>query len=315
MSIKVLAKTSAKLPVWVDYDVAFGKVIRDVDDGYALITAIQSPKLDIKGISYGFGNLKKIGFMKKATYKILKKTKRLDIPVFAGATQRDSEFPATKATHALAKALIKDKLYIMAMGRLSNVASLIKHYPELKERIHEVIINAGRRLETETKVGKKQVIMPDTNIDDDLEAMRFVLSSGVKIVMIPTEIMKDKFVTKKHLRKMRKAGGISKWMAKKAAIWRFIWKLYPNTPGFIPWDVFIVTYLTHQKEFICDDNIPAKLEMLKNNTSSLFRKKYRRKYKEFLVSSYSLSSPYFAKYCYKMENDHLDNIINRWTHF
>ncbi len=301
--------------VWVDYDVAFGKVIRDVDDGLALITALKSPDLEVQGISLGFGNLKNLNFMAKATRRILKRTNKTDIPYFYGAWLKSKRYEKTDATEALAKALKKNPLKIMAMGRLTNMASLIKNYPELKPQISEIIINAGRRLETQTRVGRQQVIMPDTNVDDDLESLKFVMESGVKITMLPVEIMKEAFVTKSHLKQMKKGGPLSKWMARNSIVWRWIWKFFPNSKGFIPWDVFIVTYLTHPHEMECDKDIPIALAYLKNETSSLFRKKYRKKYKDFLVASYKMDTPWRGNYCYKMQPNHLDDIVERWSKY
>ena len=301
--------------VWVDYDVSFGKVIRDVDDGFALITALKSPKLEVQGISIGFGNLKNLNFMAKATRRILARTNKTHIPFYYGAWLKSRRFDKTDATEALAAALRKNPLKIMAMGRLTNMAALIKNYPELKSQIKEIIINAGRRLETETEVGRQRVIMPDTNIDDDVESMRYLMNSGVKVTMLPVEIMKEAFVTRQHLKQMRRAGGVSKWMARNSYVWRWIWKFFPNSKGFIPWDVFIVTYLTHREEMKCDEDIPITLAYLKNNTSSLFRKKYKKKYKDFLVASYKLDSPFKGTYCYEMDKSHLDNIVNRWSKY
>lgn len=303
----------ANIPVWVDYDVSYGKIIRDVDDGLALITALQSPELDVKGVSYGFGNISNLKFMRKMTQKILRKTNREDVNIFSGAQTQEDIFKRTDATIAMAQALEKDKLIIMAMGRLTNVASLIKNYPSHSQNITEVIVNAGRMLEYETKVGKQQVIMPDTNVDDHLEAVKFVLESGVKITMMPVEVMKDKFITRHHLKTMRRGNKVSKWMARNSIVWRWIWKFFPNSPGFIPWDVFIVTYVTHPQDFKCHDNIKVDLKYLKNNTSSLFRKKYKKKFKYFLVASENIESNYIGKYCYKMTDTHLDEIVHRWS--
>jgi hypothetical protein len=33
-----------------DYEVAYGNIIRDVDDGFTLITALKSPKLEVHGL-------------------------------------------------------------------------------------------------------------------------------------------------------------------------------------------------------------------------------------------------------------------------
>lgn len=303
-----------KTAVWIDYDISFGKIIRDVDDGYALITALQSEDLDIKGISYGFGNIKNLKYMKKQTLKILKRLGREDIQIFEGARAQSEIFKATQATHAMANALKENpNLIIMAMGRLTNVASLAYNYPQQIANIKEVIINAGRRLEYETKVGKQQVIMPDTNVDDHLEAVKYVLESNIKITMIPVEVMKDKFITRIHLKHMRRGNSISKWMANNSVIWRWIWKLFPNSKGFIPWDVFIVTYVTQRDQFYCDEDIKIGLRYLKNNTSSLFRKKYKKDFKYFLVATNNMESKYRGNYCFRMNPRHLDNIVQDWS--
>lgn len=312
MSFNLLCKT----PVWVDYDISYGKIIRDVDDGFALITALQSEVLDVKGISYGFGNIKNLNYMKRKTLKILRKTNRQDVKTFWGAQNQSEIFENTKATKGMAQALkANPDLIIMAMGRLTNVASLIKNYPSLKSNIKEVIINAGRKLEYETKVGREQVIMPDTNVDDHLEAMKYVLESGVKITMMPVEVMKDKFITRHHLKQMRRGNKVSRWMANNSIVWRWIWKFFPNSKGFIPWDVFIVTYVTHRDEFKCDENIKIDIKYLKNNTSSLFRKKYKKEFKFFLVASDSLDSKYTGNYCYAMDDNHLNDIVSRWSNY
>lgn len=302
----------AKVPVWIDYDVSYGKIIRDVDDGFALITALNSTELIIKGISYGFGNISNPKYMHKITKKILKKLNKEHIPIYPGAKNRNEIFKITAATLGMKDALRKNKLKILTMGRLSNVASVIKNFPHLKKNIDEVIINAGRMLEYETYVGKQNVIMPDTNVDDHLEAVKYVLESGVKITMIPTEIMQNQFITKDHLKQMRKGKSISRWMANNSIVWRWIWKFFPNSQGFIPWDVFIVTYLTHRNEMSCHENIPISLEYLKNNTSSLFRKKYKKSHKFFLVASFNLNSNFIGNYCYKMSENHLQNIVDSW---
>ncbi len=306
--------TYGKTAVWIDYDISFGKIIRDVDDGFALITALQSEDLDIKGISYGFGNIKNLKYMKKQTLKILKKLGREDIQIFEGARKQSEIFKITQATTAMANALkANQSLIIMAMGRLTNVASLAHNHPELITNIKEVIVNAGRKLEYETRVGKQQVIMPDTNVDDHLEAVKYVLESNIKITMIPVEVMRDEFITRKHLKQMRKGNSISKWMANKSIVWKWIWKIFPNSHGFIPWDVFIVTYVTQRDQFYCDENIKIGLRYLKNNTSSLFRRKYKKDYKHFLVATDNMESNYKGNYCFDMNPNHLDNIVRDWS--
>lgn len=302
--------STAKIPVWIDYDVAMGKVIRDVDDGLALIVALRSKELDIKGISIGFGNIKDLNHMYKITKKTLRKVNRLDIPVYYGAWNKSHLQTPTAATHAIAKELAKGKLSVIAMGRMTNIASVYLNYPQVTSNIEQIIINAGRRLETETQVGRFNVIMPDTNIDDHLEATRVLVEKHAPIVMIPTQLMSDKFITNKHMRAIRRNWrSTGRWFTRNARVWKFIWRLYPMTKGFIPWDVFLVSYLTHREDFFCDENIPIGLKNLKNNASSIFRKKYRKDFKDFLVASYDLDSPLTGSYCYDVKKDHLLKVI------
>jgi inosine-uridine nucleoside N-ribohydrolase len=154
--------------------------------------------------------------------------------------------------------------------------------------------------------------MPDTNVDDHLEAAEWLVTSNVQITMIPTELMADKFVTKKHLRKMRKGTKLSRWMARKSSFWRMLWRIFPGAPGFIPWDTFMVSYLIYPEDFQCYQKIPIQLKWMTNNTSSLFRKKYRADKKYFLTASYQFQSSVLGTYCYHITDNHLDKIVSLW---
>jgi len=46
----------SRVAVWIDTDPAIGEKERDVDDGLALVQAVRSHELDIRGVSVVFGN-------------------------------------------------------------------------------------------------------------------------------------------------------------------------------------------------------------------------------------------------------------------
>jgi len=299
--------------IWIDYDIAFGKKIFDIDDGLALIHILKQKNFKIEGISLGFGNIKNLSYMEKITKKILKKSHRSEIPIFKGAHKREDLGIENDATYSLNKALKAGRLTIINMGRLTNLATLLTLHPEVKTNIEEVIVNAGRQLETESSVGPKKIILPDTNIDDDLPAAKIVLQYNLPITMIPTELMKDRFFTKNHRKTLKKSNAFNKWIGKQTFLWSYIWKIYFKTHGFIPFDLFMSTYLSHPQDFKCLNNIPYDLKILKNNTSSLFRKKYKKDYKEFLVASYKLPEQRLGKYCFFVKQNHLDSVIESWS--
>lgn len=300
----------ASINVWIDYDVSFGKRFSDVDDAIALIAAINTPHLNVVGISYSFGNTDDLDHMEKITNEILNRYNKKQIPFYRGAAAAGDIDKQTAATRALSKVLKEKKITILSMGRMTTVASLIKNQPNLISNIEQVIVNFGRRLETETKVGALKVIMPDTNVDGDIEATRVLTQSRVKIVLIPTELMFDQFVTIKHMNLLKNGTNNARWLRKNFKIWKKIWAIYPATRGFIPWDLFIVGYLTNPLDFYCDEEIPIDFKLLKNNTSR-FIDSIKKPYKHFVVASYNLNSKNKGVYCYDVNDLHITQWVEK----
>lgn len=298
--------------VWIDYDIAFGMAFKDPDDGLALIHALLSQdQLNIIGISGGYGNTNKVHKMRRITKKILKRTNSLSIPYFQGALIHHKRRVKTKAYYALVKALEKAPLTIIAMGRMTNVATVVDHRPDLIKNMKEVIINAGRRLEYPTVFGRKKIVFSDSNIDGDVKSIKFLAEKNVPLTMIPVESMTTMQWRKRELRHMKKAGHITRWMAKKARFWRWIFTLYSKEPGFLPWDIFTVSYLTHPEDFLCDKNIPYQVKRLRNDTTKFLNRPHPE-FKDFLVASYKLDTPSTGHYCYKILDQHREKLIEYW---
>lgn len=98
--------------IWIDTDIAIGKLGRDVDDGIALIIALKSDELEIMGISlvrwpnYGY----------KVTQKLLGwYNEGPEIPVYKGVKSTDSpSHLQNKAVEAMAEALRMHEMTIIA---------------------------------------------------------------------------------------------------------------------------------------------------------------------------------------------------------
>ncbi len=301
----------SKEAIWIDYDVAVGKIIRDVDDGFALFHALESKKLNLVGVSTIFGNIKNPEKMVKITKRLLELHDRLDIPVYRGAYSAQDLGVMTPAVLGLIEALEKQPLTVLAMGRLTNVASVVSLRPDLVSNIKELLVMGGRQKEYNSAVGKSEVVFWDANIDGDFESVRKVIESNVKLRMIPTESMKKSIITRKHLKKLNKSFKRHRWLARKSVVWKKIWQIYPRMKGFIPWDLFLVSYITHPEDFSCFEGIPTDLVKLKNDTT-FNRSGENGAYKYFLTASFSLVSNFRASYCYDIRPTHVDEIINSW---
>lgn len=82
------------------------------------------------------------------------------------------------------------------------MATTILLYPELKKNITEVVVNFGRRLESEVEVTKKNLIMPDTNVDGDIEAVGTLILNKIPLTLIPTELMFDQLITSSRMQSL-----------------------------------------------------------------------------------------------------------------
>jgi inosine-uridine nucleoside N-ribohydrolase len=79
-----------------------------------------------------------------------------------------------------------DAVTVVAVGPLTNVASLLHQHPEVAERIAEVIAVAGRRPLQRFTTGSAS--HPDLNFEKDPEAFAAILSTAVQLTLAPFEL-------------------------------------------------------------------------------------------------------------------------------
>ncbi len=96
------------IPLLIDTDPALGLIHegrpRDIDDGFAIVEAINSDQIDLKGITVTFGNAPLDAAFGVA--RDLVRLKGVEVPVVAGAShaipQREGEGAMTPAVEFLA---------------------------------------------------------------------------------------------------------------------------------------------------------------------------------------------------------------------
>ncbi|MBP2080071.1 ribonucleoside hydrolase RihC [Oceanobacillus polygoni] len=190
-----------KKPIIIDTDPG-------IDDAVALAIALFNEELDVRLITTVNGNVS----LEKVTYNTLRLLKffNKEIPVAKGASTPlivdpvdasdihgetgmdgynfeepdESLLLDEHAVNAMHKEIMssEEKITLLPIGPLTNIALLFKLYPEVKENIAEIILMGG-------STGRGNVsVMAEFNIYADPEAAKIVFSSGLPIVMAGLDV-------------------------------------------------------------------------------------------------------------------------------
>lgn len=220
-----------KRPIIIDTDPG-------IDDALAIAIALYSEKLDVKLITTVAGN---VG-IDKTTYnalRLLKFFEKENIPVAVGADKPlirtyedassvhgksgmegyDFEEPTQtpiedNAVNAMYKVIMESKepITIVAIGPLTNVALLLKVYPEVKEKIKEVVMMGGSA--SRGNMG----VMSEYNVAVDPEAAHILFHSGLDITMVGLDVGIKALVLpedSEEIRTMNKTGEMAYSLFKK----------------------------------------------------------------------------------------------------
>ena len=205
----------SKRKIWIDADPG-------IDDAVAFAAAIANrDRLDILGISTVAGNQTS----ERVTGNALKLTVFLgaeDIPVVRGARApliREvvpagdihgksglgyCELPAVSKELAAENGILYmleqimglpegEKVTLVPIGPLTNIALLLKAFPEVKEKIEEIVLMGG------AAVGGNVTPTAEFNIWEDPEAARIVFSSGISIVMCGLDVTRKCIMTREQI--------------------------------------------------------------------------------------------------------------------
>lgn len=185
-----------------------------IDDAVAIALALHSDQLEVKLMTTVMGN---VG-IEPVTHNLLKLLAffNKEVPVAKGASRpllrantdasdihgssgmAGYNFPA-EATHLLLQEHAVTAIYqqlkateglttLIAIGPLTNIALLIRLYPEVLEQIDEIILMGGT-----VSRGNKGVLS-EFNIALDPEAAKIVFESGLPIVMVGLDVGRQALV-------------------------------------------------------------------------------------------------------------------------
>ena len=233
------------MDVWIDADPAIGIPNCDVDDGLALIQAFHSPELKIHGVSAVFGNAP-LDQAYPLAIELCRRFGPAGLPVLEGAASRDALGQENAAVRGIAQALERVPLTLLAIGPVTNIASLLMLRPELADRVECIVMVAARRPGQEFfSTDTQENPFPDFNFECDPVAMQVLLDTPVELVFAPWEVSSHVFMTAADLDSLALTGAPGAYVSEHSRQWLSVWTDTLGAPGFNPFDTLAVAYLTH----------------------------------------------------------------------
>ena len=240
----------------IDTDVALGVRHegrpRDIDDGFALVAAMNSPDINLLGITCVFGNAPLDAVTRVAQEIVSLKGRALSVAAGAAGplTAENPLPPVNAAVIAMAQTLEKSRCHIAAIGPLTNIALLIEHYPGVLANIESIIAVAGRSRDATFYLGDSGPVR-DFNFESDVPAAEIVMASGLPLVLAGFELTSQVVVTEQDLETIaRSPSPTALYFYDNSLAWCRYWtREFPVDAGFHPWDSAAISWLRHPEYF------------------------------------------------------------------
>jgi len=259
--------------VWIDTDIQFTKFGKDVDDGLALMIAFKEEKLDIKGISL----IHKVDHGYKVTKKLAELYANYKIPIYKGVDDAATgKIEKNEAVVALAEALKKDPLTILALGPATNIVSLLHFYPEVAANIEQIVFCAGRQQNASfSPIGSKKLLL-DYNYEIDSLSFKALLKTEIPVTLAGYEASDSLYLNKKDIKTIKNNGRPGdKWVARQLRDWLFSWKIALGVSGFIPFDVATIGSFLYPDYFVIQENKAVRINYRVNDSFFLVKDDYK----------------------------------------
>lgn len=184
---------SRPIPIVLDTDIG-----SDIDDAFALALVLRSPELDLRAVTTVSGDTQARA---RLAAKMLWEDGRRKIPVAAGTPGGKLDIAQTRwADGFTSPALVSESavdlmkkeidrapgtIVIIAIGPLTNVAALLREYPQEKSKIKQFVLMGGS-IARGYYPGSGPT--PEYNIAADAKASQTVFTSGIPILMAPLDV-------------------------------------------------------------------------------------------------------------------------------
>ena len=298
--------------IWMDIDPSTapgGYALVINDDGLALVQALHSPEVTVRGVSAVFGN----GELRETLPVATELVDRFGPPTlraYGGAASAAELGQATDASRAIVAALERESLTILALGPVTNVATVVRTRPDLHERIEAIVAVAGRR-PGQRFVASTTTSEPlmDLNFELDAPGVQVLLDSSISLVLAPFEISSKVLLNEKDIARLEGGDEAVRWLAAPAAEWLNWWKARFSTDGFYPFDTLAVGYLTTPDWLQCED-LPVEIQRYPDDVKVPSMGDLAPE-KPYLVVSADLAATRQVRYCFDVDPAFGDDLIDR----
>jgi inosine-uridine nucleoside N-ribohydrolase len=203
------------------------------DDAIAILLALASPEVELRGITTVAGN-QTLDKTTRNALRVLELAGRADIPVAAGADRPlvrtlrtaanvhgesgldgpDLPEPVTipvdgHAADVLAE-LIEPGVVLVPTGPLTNVAMLLERHPDVRERLERIVWMGGAIAEGNVTPAA------EFNAFVDPEAAAAVFGSGIPVTMIGLDVTHKALFDSGHAERLRGTGAVGRAVAELA---------------------------------------------------------------------------------------------------
>src|SRR5215217_6182444 len=201
-----------------------------IDDALAILLALASPEVDLRLVTTVHGNVELAQTTDNAL-RVLHLAGRSDVPVAAGASESLVHPQPERAGHvhgmaglggvvlppspaapdprpavvALAELVLGsvEPVTVAAVGPLTNLALLLRTYPDAAARIGRLVIMGGSATR-----GGNVTAAAEFNVWADAEAAQRVLTAGLPTVMVGLDVTLPTVLTASGIDRFRAAGPI-----------------------------------------------------------------------------------------------------------
>ncbi len=255
-----------------------------VDDSLAIFVALNSPELEVLGLTTIFGNAVTTTCTENAL-RLLEIAERTDIPVVEGAHvplngnfrgaatfvhgdngQGNAELPlpTTNSLEVDAVTFLKktidthpNEIILVPVGPLTNIANLLLEYPGIDKKIKEIVLMGGN-----AQSPGNATPTAEANILNDPEAADIVFSAQCEITMVGLDVTNNVFMSEEQVEIIGSFNNAkSKHINKINPFYFNFLKNFFQKSGMPIHDSSAVTYLVHPEYFETIQH-PIKVETL-----------------------------------------------------
>lgn len=216
----LLSQPVAAVDLWIDTDVTLASPFREPDDAFALLLALHSRDLRVVGISTTYGN-GPLPLVQRSARDLIARFGRAggitEAKLHAGARSPAGLGSRTAATDALVRQLRERNLTVLALGPLTNLATLVMFYPELARRIDRIVFVGGQLAPGEAGLGF--IRLHDANTIKDPAAAEVILRSRIPLTVIPVDVAARLALSRHDLDRLGAVGAGGEYLTRKTQLW------------------------------------------------------------------------------------------------